>query len=181
MRLFQIFFNSGDCILTLSYFFGIYFTLLNFSRMNQPVGLYLLTLLLGILALGALYGGLQLMLDPSGKSLKMPLERVGNGPFPNYRIPGLVLFLLLGVAPGLVCVALWLKPDWPQADIFNIYTDRHWAWTYSLYTGIALILWIDFQIYWVGYKMLLQTVFAFIGVAIVMLTLLPSVQRYYQL
>jgi len=147
---------------------------------QRPFGIYLLLLLLLLQGIGALYGGFKLINDPSGNSLKMPAEWLKGTPFPDFRIPGLVLFIVLGILPTLLVGALWAKPDWPWADLLNLYSDRHWAWTYTLYIGIALILWIDFQIYWVGYSMILQTIFALIGVAIVVLTLLPGVQRYFE-
>ena len=61
----------------------------------------------------------------------------------------------------------------------NIYKNRHWAWTYSLYIGIMLIIWIDVQVYLIGYGENLQTLYALEGMLIVILTLLPANMKYF--
>lgn len=149
------------------------------SDRPRPLGLYGLLFLLAFLGLGGIFGGFHLVTDPTGSSLQLPLSWLSETPFPDYRIPGLVLLLFLGIVPLLLAAALWTQPDWPWVGRLNLFPDRHWTWTYALYTGIILILWIDFQIFWVGYGTVLQTVYALYGVGIVIVTLFPGVQRYF--
>jgi hypothetical protein len=42
-----------------------------------------------------------------------------------------------------------------------------------------LVLWIDFEIMWIGYLHFIQTVYALAGMAIIILALHPAVKRYY--
>lgn len=54
----------------------------------------LLLLFVGLLAL---YGAWVLMSDPSGDTFKFSLDLLKNTPFHNYFIPGLILFIFIGV------------------------------------------------------------------------------------
>ncbi len=51
---------------------------------------------------GALYGGWQLVTDPTGGSMQMPLTYLQHSPFTNYLIPGIVLLLVNGVGSFVV-------------------------------------------------------------------------------
>ena len=120
-----------------------------------------------------------MVLDPSGDSLKMPLSMLEGTPFQNYLIPGLILSTLLGVFPSIVVYGLIRRPGWRWAENLNVYDDPHWAWTFSLYLGLILILWIDFQLMFIGYQTALQSIYAFLGVIIMIVALLPPVKAYY--
>lgn len=102
-----------------------------------------------------------------------------HSPFSDFLIPGLVLGVVLGLVPIIVVWALIRQPKWRWVDTFNPFPERYWAWAFSLFIGFGLILWIDFQILFIGYVDILQSVFAFVGVIITVVTLLPSVQRWY--
>jgi len=65
-------------------------------------------------------------------------------------------------------------------NVLNIYSDRNWAWTYSLYLGIITIVWINIQMILTSFFWL-QPIIIFIGLAIIILTLVPGVMDYYQL
>jgi len=43
-----------------------------------------------------------------------------------------------------------------------------------------LILWIDFQVMLIGYGQFIQTVYATVGVLILIVTLLPANMAYYE-
>jgi hypothetical protein len=66
----------------------------NKSGRNSLIGL------LSFLGLGALGGGGALILSPSGKLIGgMPLAILHKTPFTDFFIPGVILFVVLGVAP----------------------------------------------------------------------------------
>lgn len=130
-------------------------------------------------AISGLYGGLSMVFDPSGDLLQMPLSLLEGTPFKNYLIPGLILSVLLGVFPSIVAYGLVRQPEWRWGWKLNIYEDQHWAWTFSLYLGLTLILWIDFQLMFIGYQTALQSIYAFLGVAILIAALSPPVKNYY--
>ena len=151
------------------------------EKQDKPFSLYILLFLLFFQSISGLLGGFVLTISPSGSIIKLPVSLLEGSPFYNFLIPGLILLLLLGVYPSLVFYALITKPEWKLFSALNIYKDRFWGWTYSLYIAIVLILWIDFEILIIGYYsfLYLQTIYAFLGVLILIFTLLPSVQNYY--
>ena len=53
--------------------------------------------LLLLLGGSAIYGGLMFILDPSGETLGIPIELLAGSPFSNYMIPGLLLFVVIGM------------------------------------------------------------------------------------
>ncbi len=148
---------------------------------KRPFDLYLLILLVFFQALSGLAGGFSLIIDPSGERLYMPAEKFLVGtPFNDYLIPGIILGFLLGIFPLIVFIGLLRRPNWPWADALNPYSNRHWAWAFSLYMGIMLVIWIDVQVMMIGYQNALQSIYAFVGITIVILTLLPAVMRYFR-
>ena len=60
------------------------------------------------IALGAVGGGLALLLDPSGQGIGFSVELLSNSPFSNYLIPGLFLFLVNGIG-NFFCGFLSIK------------------------------------------------------------------------
>jgi hypothetical protein len=144
---------------------------------KRPFTIHLLAILLGIQSLGGLGGGLALTCSPSGAFMHMPLSVLNGSPFPNFFIPGLILLVLLGILPGILAYAVIKQPGWPHAGYFNIYKNVHWSWTYSLYTGIMLVIWIITEIRWISYD-ILQTIYGLLGVLLIILTMLPSNMKY---
>ena len=142
---------------------------------------FLLWLLMLIVGCGSLYGGTNLILDPSGKRLQIPLFFLTDSPFRSFLIPGLILFFVLGLFPLLSLYGLIFQPKIKALDWLNIYKQQHWGWTYALYTGIMLVIWMDVQIFWIGHSASVQSYFAFTGIIIIIVALLPGVQRKYTL
>jgi hypothetical protein len=145
---------------------------------KRPLSLYALALLLVAQALGGIGGGITLVLSPSGEMMQMPLSMLDGSPFNSFLIPGLILLLVLGLLPTFVVYGLLLRPDWRWAEVLNIYRGIHWSWTYSLYLGIMLCGWIFIEISIIDYDAL-QTIFGLVGIAILILTLLPANMRWF--
>ena len=101
--------------------------------------------LLGFLGLGAIGGGLTVIISPSGALVGMPLSMLDESPFTSFLLPGVFLFLVLGLVPFLLIFALLRIPECKFADRFNFFKDMHWAWAYSVYIGFILIIWIQLQ------------------------------------
>ena len=133
-----------------------------------------------ILAISGLFGGIALMADPSGDLLQMPIYLIENTFLGNYFLPGLILFILLGLFPSIVALGLISRRKIKYINSLNIYKKRFWAWTYSLYSGIILVIWIDVQILLIGWGSNLQSIYAFLGVLIIIVTLLPQTIRSYK-
>jgi hypothetical protein len=148
---------------------------------KRPFTLYLLVLLLFFLAVSALFGSYHLVSDPTGRSLGMSVSQLDETPFDNYLFPGLVLGIFLGLLPLFLIYPLLAMPKWRWASFLNIYKDRYWAWAYSIYTGIILMVWIYVQIMYIGYGAGLQLAYGGLGFVIVIVTILPANKRYFYL
>ncbi|MHA7965480.1 hypothetical protein ACX93W_15210 [Paenibacillus sp. CAU 1782] len=147
---------------------------------NLPKSWPLIALQL-FLGTGAIVGGVALILDPDGGLLSMPLSLIQHSPFSSYLIPGIILLLALGVGPLLIASSLITRWSWRLGEHLNLFKDRHWSWTFSLYTGFALIIWISTQVYFMQDVYAIHAIYMLLGLLIQMVTLLPGVQRVYAL
>jgi len=148
---------------------------------SKTIEIYILVAAVAFLAGGAIYGGGSLMNDPSGERIKLSIKMLEGTIFSNYLIPGVILFLTLGFFPFFLIYPLLFKPRWPVIDKINIYKSYHWAWTYTLYAAIMLIIWIDVQTMILKTGSIIQGIFGLLGVFILVLALSPRVKRYYRL
>ena len=88
------------------------------------------------IGLGAVGGGLLLILKPSGAILGLPLDILQNSPFSNYLVPGIILLLVNGL--GSLGGA---------AASFQRY---RYAGETAMALGVFLAVWIIFQVYWIA-------------------------------
>ena len=131
---------------------------------RRPATVWILLVLLVIQGLGGLAGGLALTLKPDGSIVQMPLSYLDGSPFPDFLIPGLILFLVLGVLPLVAAVGLWMC--------------RTWAWYAAFAVGCGLMIWILVEIMIIPFSWL-QPVFGLVGVLIFAVAALKSVRRFY--
>lgn len=122
-------------------------------------GLYALVTLLLAQGASGVFGGASLVRDPSGIALGLPIDLLRGSLFPDYRIPGLVLLVGLGIAPLLVAWGVW--------------TNRRWSRTGSLLVAGGLLVWLAVQIAVIGYQHdpPLQLVYGLVGLGILLLSL----------
>lgn len=120
-----------------------------------------------IQAISGLAGGIGLISDPTGASLRIPQEWLTNSPFKDYLIPGIILFTVLGIFPAIVSIGLW--------------KEKYWGWLGSLLLGFALLIWIIVEIIIIGYQSNppLQLIYGILGIVILLLTNLPRVKKFY--
>ena len=83
-------------------------------------------------ALGAIYGGGSLILDPTGKLLQLPIELLKSSPFQDFLIPGTILFTVNGLLNLLVGI-LGIR----KSTLFP---------TLTILCGLTLIMWLTIQI-----------------------------------
>ena len=146
--------------------------------MKRPIALWLLVLALLFLAFGGLYGGIAMLLDPSGASLQMaavlPLL-----PVPNYVLPGLFLLFVMGLAPLFLAYALLARPKWSWADSLTRAFKYHWAWIGTIALGVILALWLVVEGVLIGFQWPIQYVTAVNGLLILLFALWPAVRKFY--
>jgi hypothetical protein len=131
---------------------------------SRPISIYTLMTLILFQGLSGLYGGGALVMDPTGGILKMPLSLLDGSPFDTYMIPGIILFLVLGVFPLII--------------LFGLIQRKVWAWTGAVLVSVTLIIWIGVEIAMIGYHSdpPLQLIYGSVGIILLVLTQLPSVQ-----
>src|SRR5690349_2082272 len=112
-------------------------------------------------AIGAVYGGSSLMLHPDGSGLGMTTALLKNSPFPDFFVPGLVLFLINGLF-SLFCFFL---------------TFRNYRFTTSaiMLQGALLMGWILIQVWMIETLDILHFVMGGTGFFLLML---GAVARY---
>ncbi len=90
------------------------------------------------LSVGALGGGIGLMLGPNGEIIPLPVRALAGSHFNNYFVPGVILFAVLGLGPLAAAVLAW---------------RRHRAAPFLAFTvGCALLIWLIVEIAIVGYS-----------------------------
>jgi hypothetical protein len=146
--------------------------------MKRPFALWILIFFLVFLALGGLYGGITMLVDPSGGLIQMaevlPLLHV-----PSYFLPGLFLLFVMGLAPLFLTYGLLARPDWKWATSLTRWSAHHWSWTGTVALAIVLLIWLMIQAALIGFRWPIQYVTAANGVLILLFALVPSVQKYY--
>lgn len=137
-------------------------------KRKRPALVKLLIACIIFQGISGLFGGLGLIIDPTGESLNIPRSWLEGSPFTNYLIPGLILFLLLGILPIYIAT--------------GFLGNRFFYWRLSLILGILLLIWIVVEIIIIGYQPNppLQLVYGILGVLIVALSLQPKVKNHFR-
>jgi hypothetical protein len=107
-----------------------------------------------LLGIGAIGGGLALMLGPHGEILPLPVSALTGSPFADYFIPGVILFAIIGLGPLGAAVLTWRRH--PLAPLL------------ACAVGAALLIWLVVEIAIVGYTNHppLQAIYLGLGAAI---------------
>jgi len=118
-------------------------------------------LLIGLelfLALGAFYGSLSLLNDPTGRGLHMPLDVLKGTPFDNYLVPAIILFGVNGMVPLVTVIATVMGFPWAKYGHIAV--------------GALLTGWMVGQAALVGFSAPIQYVYLLLGFVILALGLL---------
>ncbi len=148
--------------------------------MKRPLPLWILVLWLVFLAFGGLYGGITMLLDPSGALLGTE-EILPLLPVPDFVLPGLFLLFVMGIAPLALVFGLLARPNWPWAGVLTRWSGHYWAWTGTLALGVILLLWLTLQAVMIGFNTGIQYVMVVNALALLGSALWPSVKRMYRL
>lgn len=137
------------------------------KKRTRPLSVYLLMMTMLFQGLSGVVGGIGLVADPSGSNMRIPVSWLEGSPFNDYLIPGLILLTVLGVFPLFVVYGLWKR--------------LFWSWAAALLVSLALVIWILVEILIIGYHPMppLQLIYGGIGIAMIILVLLPSVRLHY--
>jgi hypothetical protein len=148
---------------------------------GQPARPAILRWLLGCLAflgVSAAFGGIVLVLNPTGTWLQIPLSILQFSPFRDFLIPGLLLGIVFGLGSFATLLALWFRPAWPLGTALTRFTGAHWSWSAALTIGLGQVIWIVTEVLMVRGTDWLQFVYGGLGLLIVLLSFQPSLRRY---
>lgn len=116
------------------------------------------------IGLGAVGGGLGLILKPSGANLGIPLELLKNSPFSTYLVPGIVLLMVNGLGSLVGAAAS--------------FTRYRYAGETAMALGVFLVAWIILQVYWIAAFHWIHALYLGLGLLeLVLGWLLPKVLR----
>ncbi len=101
------------------------------------------------IGIGAICGGGGAILDPSGESMGISTEILKNSPFDNFLIPGLFLFIVIGLG-NIVCAITALKKVYIQSYLTGG-------------IGFTLMMWIVVQCYMLREINILHVIFFILG------------------
>jgi endonuclease/exonuclease/phosphatase family metal-dependent hydrolase len=146
---------------------------------RRPKALVALVVVQLFQALGGLAGGAVLIASPDGHLMKMPLSNLDGSPFRDFLIPGIILFVVLGMGPLAAALVLVRRPRSATLERVNPFPHEYWGWTLSGAIGAGLVIWIAVETLIVPYSFL-QPFYAGVGIVIIALTLVPSVRAYYR-
>jgi len=147
--------------------------------MKKPFELYILFFWMAFLSLNGLGGGVVFMIKPDGSLMGMTTEWLTKTPFQSFLIPGICLFLMNGVFPLIALVGLiGRRKENRVLNALNVFRDRHWGWTFSVYSGIITITWIIIQQLITNF-FVLQPIIIAVGLINLVLALMPRVQKWY--
>lgn len=106
-------------------------------------------ILLLFVGLNALSGGYLLINDPSGSSLGMTIRQIYPSVFDDFLIPGILLFVFIGVA--CILTAFFVILEWKN------YADL------VILQGMILSVWIIVELFFFDKVYFLQYIFVGIG------------------
>jgi hypothetical protein len=108
------------------------------------------------LSIGALAGGLALMIAPRGEIMPLPLSALAGSPFDTYFVPGVILFSVLGLGPLVAARLAWHRYPLAPAAAFVV--------------GAGLLIWVATEVAIIGYSSEppLQAIYGILDVAIVL-------------
>jgi len=139
-----------------------------------------LVFLLAFLSVGAIGGGVTLIISPKGELMQLPLELIEGSLFSNYLIPGLILFIFFGLLPPIVIAGLLGNRKCKIAERLNICNDMNWSWTFTVYIGFAIIIWIQVQISIIKSIHWFHTFYVFLGIVILATAMLSPMRHLYK-
>ncbi len=145
--------------------------------MKRPFVIWILVFWLVFLAFGGFYGGISLLMDPSGRQMGMDIV-LPMLPVRDFTPVGLFLLVVMGILPLFLAYAAVARPEWQWARVFSFGSKKHWAWVGIFIFGIGLILWLVIQGWLMGFRWPIQYITAANALFILIFVLSPPAQKY---
>ena len=109
-----------------------------------------------VTAVAALAGGVMLAVRPDGSLLQARQSALAGSPFSDWRVPGILLSVLVGV--GYLLAAEWQRRRLPHAREL------------SIFAGLGLIAFEAAEWIWIGFQPL-EVIFGAVGAVVAVLAI----------
>jgi hypothetical protein len=143
---------------------------------RRPAAIVALTSLLGLLTIGALQGGIAMVVNPT-EPLGMTVDYLDKTPIDDYFLPG--LFLLGIAAASLITIAgLLLGWQWNWASPIESRIGYRWPWLGAVSIGGVLLVFEVIELFMVPFHPVMHPLLIAASLVILILALAPSARRY---
>jgi hypothetical protein len=146
------------------------------SRARVPASVKVLTLILGVLAIGAIQGGLAMVMNPE-EPLGMTTDFLDGTPVDSYFWPGMFL-LGIAIASLLTIVGLLFGWRWAWAAPIEAATGHLWPWLGAVATGGVLLVFEVIELFMVPFHPVMHPLVIGLSMVIIGLAFLPSAQHH---
>ncbi|MGO5012143.1 hypothetical protein ACTQ5K_09790 [Niallia sp. Sow4_A1] len=106
--------------------------------------------LLVFIGIGAVAAGIGLVSEPNGSAIGMSVKLLEDSPFQSFWFPGIILFLINGLGSFF--------------GAFLSFKRHELSGIVTIVLGIAMIIWISAQVYWMGLISWMQPVYLIFGI-----------------
>jgi hypothetical protein len=128
------------------------------------------------LGLSALAGGVALTLDVGAAPPRDWLDQIPL--IDSWTGPGLVLGVGFGLGSLVAGYGMWRRPRWPWLRPVERLTRHDWPWIAAILIGAGHLGWIGLELVYLPELSILEAVYGAVGVALVLLPLLPSARNH---
>jgi hypothetical protein len=143
---------------------------------RRPAGIVALASLLGLLTIGALQGGIAMVVNPT-EPLGMTVEYLDRAPVDDYYLPG--LFLLAIAAVSIVTIAGLVSGwRWRWASSIESRIGYRWPWLGAVSIGGILLVFELIELFVVPFHPVMHPLLIAGSLAILILALTPQARRY---
>jgi uncharacterized membrane protein YphA (DoxX/SURF4 family) len=104
---------------------------------------------LSLIGIGAIAAGIMFILEPDGNGGSMSIDILKNSPFTNFLIPGILLLVVHGIFSLIGALLSFIH--------------HRYEGIAAMLLGVAMIIWISAQVYWIGWESWLQPAFLIVG------------------
>lgn len=143
---------------------------------QRPRSIMALAVLMGLLAVGALQGGVAMVLDPIAP-LGMSVDWLERSPVDDYFLPGL---FLLGIAAASILTAIGLLTNWRWhwARTIEHAVGFRWPWIAAISTASILLVFEIIELFLVPFHPVMHPLLIAWSLAILGLAFTRSARRH---
>lgn len=124
----------------------------------------------------AIAGGVEMVLFPNG-NVFVKEEWLDALPVSDYRLPGVVLGLGLGLGSLVAAVGVHRRPRWRTLVRIERATGLHWSWSATGLIGAGLAAWILLEVALIPERSAIEALYGAIAAGLLILCVTPWFRR----